>query len=1194
MYNFQLSADIDDEFAFYDIDPYRQTFIVLALTSYRSDATPEEFSSELKLLRSRYPHALVHRVLVFGVPSEDATQATKHVYPVLSAKVGKNKDLEKAVSSITSDFLGELSVYAISKELGSFKSPALKELDAPAPNGGKTRSRRYNSVLKHSQRDLVSPSESTPNLARSTSFTKTGSISIGLSDRAKSRQQGRTLKFMADLHLISGRVDEALKKFTEAASILKATFDHLWYASALERIGVCLILQAFMEQPATIPLVATNAVSGSEHTQESSSASLRREHSRSRSSSPVSIAGTGGSGSPQASLQFSASSTNLASSSQPPLREFLPELTEVVLRHFYRCQGHSEEAVPQVMFCETALRVLKLLVALRVGGGWNRASLSAIVRGTGLERNVTGESPTAVEITQWFNRIYSTELANLHIVAQCRIYSGLASALGSAGLVRKENFVLRELLLNLETMTRDQSTEESGFRALKSLDASTKGGLIALLEHVCTIYSAGDVHSQGCGWQTLKISVIRSCISICETLGDASGVVHFASLLISTSADMLSKEEQLVLFSKVHKATQSAQNAGVAPVTAAPYWDRHILRDLRYQANTTNVPVRQTLKDTSAHTSSLFLYNPYKRDTISRDPALLVEGEPAEFLLKLQNPFEFEIHITRIELVSDSVVLKGSARNIYLPPSGIYDAVITVTPQSHGLLNVTGCVIQVAGCEPEEFPLLSKPLPLPQLKSKHFGVYAGEAVHEHQSARETQQLALRVIPAQPLVALKHMGLEQGSIVLFEGEKKTLPITLANYTDSVADTLQFSFSDSTLEPLQAELANRDISPVDAYEFEYFLYNRHSLRLLSEAETVLEPQSAKEFSVEITGKRGMSSASIIIDYGRRVQESSDAWTRRVSIPIGVTIAGGIEMAGTDIVPFSSVMRKQIDQLDFADVPADAHYETLVLMLDLRNTAPQPLETTLWSYVDDSKAQNFGKVTHTIAPNSLKRFLLPVRWKYIERALAQRPIPSISNRQYVVDTTLSPEQQLQQREAFWFRYHLLNLLGGSWQTEDGRRTGATELRGMRLHRSVVSLLRDSPIDMELSFDGSAACKPNSDSSWTVETGTPIALNVAVTNTSTTPLSGTLTLFPQPRYDSVDSRDILRNLVYEGDLTRFVPTLQQGESANFQVHLIVLVRGDYMWTSTFEIDSIENKYSCSSRKPLYVRAVRSVKSPM
>lgn len=58
---------------------------------------------------------------------------------------------------------------------------------------------------------------------------------------------------MAGLYLMAGRWQDALRVFSEAATSLKSAHDHLWFASALEGIGICLLLLSFLETPVAIP-----------------------------------------------------------------------------------------------------------------------------------------------------------------------------------------------------------------------------------------------------------------------------------------------------------------------------------------------------------------------------------------------------------------------------------------------------------------------------------------------------------------------------------------------------------------------------------------------------------------------------------------------------------------------------------------------------------------------------------------------------------------------------------------------------------------------------------------------------------------------------------------------------------------------------------------------------------------------------
>lgn len=91
-------------------------------------------------------------------------------------------------------FLAELAVLAITREMGSFKSPGLMELEHPVSrfqdrksyNGGFTNGSQSNG----SQSISHSPAGSFSSIT--SSRIKSGSISIGLNDRSKAKQYGRS------------------------------------------------------------------------------------------------------------------------------------------------------------------------------------------------------------------------------------------------------------------------------------------------------------------------------------------------------------------------------------------------------------------------------------------------------------------------------------------------------------------------------------------------------------------------------------------------------------------------------------------------------------------------------------------------------------------------------------------------------------------------------------------------------------------------------------------------------------------------------------------------------------------------------------------------------------------------------------------------------------------------------------------
>jgi hypothetical protein len=127
---------------------------------------------------------------------------------------------------------------------------------------------------------------------------------------------------------------------------------------------------------------------------------------------------------------------------------------------------------------------------------------------------------------------------------------------------------------------------------------------------------------------------------------------------------------------------------------------------------------------------------------------------------------------------------------------------------------------------------------------------------------------------------------------------------------------------------------------------------------------------------------------------------------------------------------------------------------------------------------------------------------------------------------------------------------------------------------------------------LDGDGAAQTDVESTWTVATNTPVTLSVTIENTSNMPLGGTLQISPLARYDSLETRDMLRNVIYEGELSQFIPRLEPGASTTFSLQHIVLARGDYMWTGHFDVETVEDKFRCSQRQPFYVRAVRAAVS--
>lgn len=1222
--------------------------------------TLKDYENKVLELRKKYPGPVIHKLLIFGVPGADLLQGSKNVIPVLSSRLAPITSLGTVMCDITTDFLAELAVLAITREMGSFKSPGLMELEHPVSrfqdgksyNGGFTNGSQSNG----SQSISHSPAGSFSSIT--SSRIKSGSISIGLNDRSKAKQYGRSKKYLAGLYLITGRWQDALREFSEAASSLKTAHDHLWHASALEGIGICLLLLSFLEVPTAIPSIALQAANVSSHS---------------------------------STLSFSDSTDSLTPTASnsgvlpPSMFEFLPELTNSLLRIYARSQGSQEESIPQIVFCETILRFVNLLSITRLCGGWNPASLSAVVRGTPVSKNVTPDSPSITAITSWINRAYATDLSSLPLISQCSIFSGIAVIYSNIGLVRKRSFVMREMLLTIiprlsrvrSMQAASSSVHSEGFtdvekQIVQLIDGEREGGIVELLDNLCKVYGAGDITSVGYGWIQLRVSFLKTCLFMCEAIPDYNGIIHFASLLLSTASDVLSANDQIQIYQIILRAVDSARKLGHVHVSA-DYWDPNILRDIKIVSTTSSI-LPQFRNNTAMSThddSGFFIHNPFaskkpgsinksspdllQQNPQQQQPRILVQNERADFLIRLQNPFAFDLHVLEITLLTRDVSVSARLTSLNIPANSISDYTIPVIPEGTGTLKIIGASIQIGACAKKDF-FLSEKLPYVVTdKVESVGSSSGKGHGQTQQLDLVKNISIDIdiISAQPVMVLKNISLNQGWMMLLEGEKQLLTITLANISEINANYVSLKFSDSTTPPLQVALSNKDLPQNEIYEVEYFLYNRKALQWIQGPEkqssnitdladlspivkqtkpSCVSSHNAKVFNILVLGKRGMNQGAIQVEYANRdntEDESTPFWLRMLSIPINITVNSSIELGGCDMM---SLRDNQV----FTDDPSVVCASTLskylnvlkdkgklaeycLLVVDLRNSWTQSIEVTLWSSPEPRENDSFevdvipanGKtdeevnsdrflVKEIIHAGKTSRLLVPVkRVEFTEQELS-RPIPSLSvnKRQFVVNPNINPERARATRENFWYRNVLLSMLGGAWRVLNGTpRSGILELRGIRLTRKMISILRVESVSltMSLEVDGSASGNdvPISDkdtkqlkSQYVVKAEEDyFTLYTTIQNRTSRPISGYLRVIPMQRYPDVPypNTGLLANgtvsnadfenwnnmdtkILYNGSLQQAVYNIAPGKQVKIGIGAMFLSRGEYEFSSVFD----------------------------
>jgi Transport protein Trs120 or TRAPPC9, TRAPP II complex subunit len=93
------------------------------------------------------------------------------------------------------------------------------------------------------------PSSSGVKLANRSSVTVSQNASSEnlVEKRRTSKGRGRVLKALGDLSLLCGIVPGAITSYIQSVEILRLTTDYVWHASALEGVGMALVLLNYLK-----------------------------------------------------------------------------------------------------------------------------------------------------------------------------------------------------------------------------------------------------------------------------------------------------------------------------------------------------------------------------------------------------------------------------------------------------------------------------------------------------------------------------------------------------------------------------------------------------------------------------------------------------------------------------------------------------------------------------------------------------------------------------------------------------------------------------------------------------------------------------------------------------------------------------------------------------------------------------------
>jgi hypothetical protein len=1060
---------------------------------------------ELQTLKRLHKSAILYCIVVFGQSGESHNERV----------IFNGTNTETVMCDITRLFLDELTGY-----LASFQHITLR---SPGTIGGNEKA----AVMPVKNKRISSGSAIGLSLSGDLANTK---ISIKTAnERRQSRIKGRQLKILGNLLLIAGQYADALREFQDALKLLKAGNDYLWLGSTLEGVAVAIIMLCFLDTPYQLTPSLANMLH--------SSATLNYSLT-SPTSTPIS--------SPRSSM---------VSGSVDLERYTAPELIHQIstrMVHFYELsQNDPEDYVPKLVYCESILRFLKLMTVVNLGGGLNNNTLNHIVRGNPFIINDDMYIFDKMDILKVSNKIMTVQFKSMDILSQTKIFGSLASIYGDLGFDRKKSFMLRTLFVCLIPQLKSQDSNTSGYDLHDMLNTllSVYGVSSSTESNILDAFSPK--------WVQLQRSVIKLCMSVCEGIRDYETVICLKTLLLTRFVDSLTDNEQIKIFNEIQQISKEHS-------IAAPYFDPFVVRGINL-VKLSNSPRKQKKIPTSI-TNHPVLYNPYTKAAVV-DTNYVVQGEFAEFLLDIQNPYAFPIAINDIKIPGLEIF-----RNHYtINPRSVSRINIITKPLKAGKLIIGSVELKICELKAQNFKIAKSEKCEVIQKLKPSNVSSPEILKAFQTnisensilgRVQTDLFEVEVITAQPNLQILS---NPEPLMLLEGGQQQLEIKLINNSDVSVNVFNCSIWDSTIDPLKKMLENKDQSAADIYECEYFLY-KNSLKILTEIDQI---KASEEVSllVQVQGKRGISKIKLAIDYGHS-DEAGIQFTRNLDIPITAIVHQSIDLADCDFVPLIQQVPPEKSSIgEYLSKSGGGLSDYVLALIDVRN---------VWNKAFTVDVENLGYEIHEfIVPMQTKRLVIPMKRMDLDYESLD-PIPSFSGKRYIRQKLSKLEEQFQ-KESFWYREELLKNLKGTWTCGDS--SGNIEFRGIRLTQKMISLLREDKIIVSANIEGPTTKKGRYQC---VTTGEFFCICVTIENRTKRPLRGSIRNVPSTTSYGSIGRKILYNGILQQSLDH---SLQPGESWTSRLGAVVLERGDYEWGSIF--DESDNEMQHITRTPLWIKAI-------
>ena len=1185
---------------------------------FESDMIREKLQQVLDNLRQTAARASIHdaaiRVAVFDPPVDVPLGDVLSISTRSTRCAALDDWLITTTTFVSNRVLEELSTEEVELPRTGHKSDRA--------NGGETRpDSRAEDGRRHSVVPSLAstPTQTTPPPQNNAEAASTGRIVSG-----------------ALIKLQMGRWAESLDQLVIGARAARDANSPAWHAKSLEGILICMLLLAWAGQVIQIPQDCYPLNSGL--------SSRSAVHSIAEANRV-------------ASEKFTSSSTNHLQR----LTAMLPGLLSTVLNLYDRSTLGYDNALPPSLACEARVRLGKMLIAVQKHGcAVNDSALQALV---GSKHRLPDSKSLQPPTTSLVLR--SSLLADLLIEAiveaqsqmplwyASSIYLQVCQSLSEMNLERKQGFYLKDVLQKLIPLLIEArkagAAEATIHLSLDSVSAPatvrepeqrTIQGVQALLRLALTVFGLPvfpfeaprgleDVRATAAArlssWLSVfiigdiapKLEILRLCVRVSDAVPDLRGSVEFMSLVLfiarrtitvtngfANAVPLISAEEQSRLTTGVKNAVNTAQRQGLQHVSIQ-YWDDFLVRGIELvDPSGTGRLVPHSSQDLSHTTTSgtakkdPFIYNPFSEGRAVHGPAVLVKEEMVSFGVLLQNPLEIDIEVETISLITEGCAFEAQSHSVVVGPLCVQTFTLTGVPKATGTFKVIGCRVKIKNCLEQDFIIfdgLWKPINITKRQRRT----APEI-----KLPSSKTLELKVTERLPQLHVSSTDLVQRSLMLLDGEKTTIDMTLDNSGDISADLVLFSYQDPVSRHLQEALSTKDLQPADTYELQYQLTSRPAVRRLHKESghraahdpANIDAHSKATFRFEVLGKPGLTEAVILIDYAYlgkpRNEIEGTFYTRQLRFVVNVTVNGSVDIPRCNVLsmpvtsPAVDILQINGEAKASDTVTAHSHLQDpgeCLLQLDLRSIWQFPVTFTIETQSNPetlnaiSEPQWHVATSGTLQPTLLQRALLLLPRIYISNPTS--PIPSLSadnQRQFVVSASkVSLEADLSARESFWYREELCKRLRITWKEDHGSgRYGEIDVRkGIRLTPRMIDSLRVEHVQINFSIVpteeeevGVVTRKP--DGGFEVKRNVFLRLIATVHNLSQEELRLLLRLQPALHDQPANiAMDLSKKFMWSGVLQSVLREIvKPGGTVESELGIVVLAKGVYEVNATVE----------------------------